>query len=106
MFFVLFFIIGAALMIGTLAECRIHRKQLEIESKQSDGAVNLYTVTYMRHITQCQDEFAAHHLAPPLFRFKKVIWDVETEKYSSVKESLMLILTHGKWNIEFIEAFI
>ncbi|MEK6920989.1 MAG: hypothetical protein AABX82_03845, partial [Nanoarchaeota archaeon] len=37
---------------------------------------------------------------------KKVLWDVETEKYSTVKESLDIYLeTWKKWNIEFIEAF-
>ena len=35
-----------------------------------------------------------------------MLWDVETEKYSSVKESLDSYLdTWKKWNSEFIEAF-
>jgi len=68
-----------------------------------------YTVTYMRHTSNLENaiQFASEHLAPPLsLDLKKVLWDVETEKYSSVKESLDIYLeTWKKWNIEFIEAF-
>jgi len=68
-----------------------------------------YTVTYMRHTSNLEKaiEFACQHLAPPLsLDLKKILWDVETEKYSSVKESLDSYLeTWKKWNTEFIEAF-
>lgn len=68
-----------------------------------------YVVTYMRHTSNLENsiEFAADHLAPPLsLDLKKVLWDVETEKYESVKESLDIYLqTWRKWNFEFIEAF-
>ena len=68
-----------------------------------------YTVTYMRHTSNLENaiQFASEHLAPPLsLDLKKVLWDVETEKYSSVKESLDIYLeTWKKRNIEFIEAF-
>ncbi len=68
-----------------------------------------YVVTYMRHTSNLElaIQFASDHLAPPLsLDLKKVIWDVETEKYESVKESLdMYLSTWRKWNMEFIEAF-
>lgn len=68
-----------------------------------------YVVTYMRHTPNLENAivFAADHLSPPLaLDLKKVLWDVETEKYSSVKESLDAYLeSWKKWNIEFIEAF-
>lgn len=67
-----------------------------------------YLVTYMRHTSNLENalEFAADHLRPPLaLDLKKVLWDVETEKYESVKESLDIYLeTWRKWNLEFIEA--
>lgn len=67
-----------------------------------------YLVTYMRHTSNLENalEFAAEHLRPPLaLDLKKVLWDVETEKYESVKESLDIYLeTWRKWNLEFIEA--
>jgi len=68
-----------------------------------------YVVTYMRHTSNMENalEFAADHLAPPLsLDLKKVLWDVETEKYESVKESLETYLeSWKKWNFEFIESF-
>src|SRR3989344_4305404 len=110
MFFVLFFIIGAALMIGPLGrmpESIANNWRLKASNQMVLSIFS--TVTYMRHTSNLEKaiEFAAHHLAPPLsLDLKKVIWDVETEKYSSVKESLDAYLdTWKKWNIEFIEAF-
>ncbi len=68
-----------------------------------------YVVTYMRHTSNLENaiEFASDHLAPPLsLDLKKVLWDIETEKYDSVKESLEAYLeTWRKWNIEYIESF-
>tara|TARA_Y100000310_G_scaffold281722_1_gene302374 strand:- start:10015 stop:12177 length:2163 start_codon:yes stop_codon:yes gene_type:complete len=68
-----------------------------------------YVVTYMRHTSNLENavEFAADHLAPPLsIDLKKVLWDVETEQYESVQESLDIYLrTWKKWNFEFIESF-
>ncbi len=68
-----------------------------------------YVVTYMRHTSNLENalEFAADHLAPPLsMDLKKVLWDVETNKYDSLKESVdMYLETWKKWNFEFIESF-
>jgi len=68
-----------------------------------------YVVTYMRHTSNLElaIEFASDHLSAPLsLDLKKVIWNVETEKYESVKEALdMYLETWRKWNLEFIEAF-
>jgi hypothetical protein len=68
-----------------------------------------YVVTYMRHTSNIERaiEFASEHLSPPLsLDLKKVLWDVETEKYESVKDSLESYLeTWKKWNMEFIESF-
>lgn len=67
-----------------------------------------YIVTYMRHTSNLElaIEFASNHLSGPLaLDLKKVLWDIETEKYSTLKESLdNYIEKWRKWNLEFIEA--
>jgi hypothetical protein len=67
-----------------------------------------YIVTYMRHTSNLElaIEFASNHLSGPLaLDLKKVLWDIETEKYSNLKESLENYLeSWRKWNLEFIEA--
>jgi len=69
----------------------------------------LYTVAYMKHTSNLEKAvaFASSHLQQPLaLDLKKVFWDVETGKYSSIKESLDAYLE--KWkdtNIEFVESF-
>ncbi|HIH38682.1 hypothetical protein J4460_04760 [Candidatus Woesearchaeota archaeon] len=68
-----------------------------------------YVVTYMRHTSNLElaIKFAGDHLNPPLsLDLKRVLWNIETEKYSTVTESLDAYL--GTWedfNREFIEAF-
>jgi Flp pilus assembly protein TadB len=68
-----------------------------------------YMVTYMRHTSNLERaiEFAADHLEPPLsLDFRKILWDVETERYSSIKESANAYLEKWKdWNKEFVESF-
>lgn len=67
-----------------------------------------YIVTYMRHTSNLELalEFAGNHLNGPLaLDLKKVIWDIETEKYATLQESLDNYLeTWRKWNIEYIES--
>lgn len=68
-----------------------------------------YIVTYMRHTSNLElaIEFASSHLAPPLsLDLKKIIWNVESGVFDSVKESLDAYLeSWRKWNLEFVEAF-
>jgi hypothetical protein len=67
-----------------------------------------YIVTYMRHTSNLElaVDFAAEHLSPPLsLDLKKVIWNIETQKYDSIKESLDNYL--ARWNttnMEFVES--
>ncbi|MCL6500491.1 MAG: hypothetical protein K6T16_00455 [Candidatus Pacearchaeota archaeon] len=69
----------------------------------------LYIVVYMRHTSNLERaiHFASQHLQPPLsLDLKKIFWDVETAKFSTIKDSLDAYLE--KWrehNLEFIEAF-
>jgi hypothetical protein len=67
-----------------------------------------YVVTYMRHTSNLElaVDFAAEHLTGPLsLDLKKVVWNIETGKYDSMKESLDAYLaTWRDSNMEFVES--
>lgn len=69
----------------------------------------LYTVIYMKHTSNLERaiNFVSQHVEAPLsLDLKKVLWDVETGKFSSVKDSLDSYLDFWKdTNIEFVESF-
>ncbi|MEM4230680.1 MAG: hypothetical protein QXF25_02295 [Candidatus Pacearchaeota archaeon] len=69
----------------------------------------LYVVAYMKHTSNLERavSFASTHLQPPLaLDLKKVFWDVETGKYSTIKESLDAYLDGWReTNLEFVESF-
>ncbi len=69
----------------------------------------LYIVVYMRHTPNLEKAvaFASQHLQPPLaLDLRKVFYDVEVGKFSSIKESLDNYLeTWRDYSTEFIEAF-
>lgn len=68
----------------------------------------LYIVIYMRHTSNLEKaiSFAAENLEEPLaLDFRKIFWDVEVKKYSTIKESLDSYLeTWREHSLEFIEA--
>lgn len=69
----------------------------------------LYIVVYMRHTPNLERAvaFASEHLEYPLaLDFKKVFYDVQVGKFSSIKDSLDNYLeTWRDYSIEFIESF-
>ena len=69
----------------------------------------LYIVIYMRHTSNLENaiKFAADHISDPLsLDLRKVFWDVETGKYSTLKESLDGYLAKWrKYNLEFVNSF-
>jgi Flp pilus assembly protein TadB len=69
----------------------------------------LYIVVYMRHTPNFEKaiSFASQHLQYPLaLDFKKVFYDVEIGRFSTLKDSLDNYLDIWKdYNIEFIESF-
>ena len=69
----------------------------------------LYVVMYMRHTSNLEHaiKFASDHIGDPLdLDFKKVFWDIETGKYSNIKQSLdAYLLKWRSYNLEFVEAF-
>jgi len=69
----------------------------------------LYIVAYMKHTSNMERAiaFAAEHLSPPLsLDFRKIFWDVETGRFSTIKESLDFYLESWREHSpEFIESF-
>ncbi|MEW5897299.1 MAG: hypothetical protein AB1668_06390 [Nanoarchaeota archaeon] len=109
-FFVLFFLIAGMLMIPALQKmpdfmANTWRMKASNQMIQSI----FYLVTYMRHTSNLERaiEFAADHLEPPLsLDFRKILWDVETEKYSTIRDSADAYLQMwGEWDKEFVESF-
>ncbi|PIZ51774.1 hypothetical protein COY27_02525 [Candidatus Woesearchaeota archaeon CG_4_10_14_0_2_um_filter_33_13] len=110
MFFVMFFLIAGLLMIPAISKLPSFMANTW-RMKASNQMVQsiFYLVTYMRHTSNLERaiEFAADHLDQPLsLDFRKILWDVETQKFSTIKDSAEAYLTVWKeWDKEFVEAF-
>ncbi|MEK6935844.1 MAG: hypothetical protein AABW67_03585 [Nanoarchaeota archaeon] len=69
----------------------------------------LYTVVYMKHTSNLERaiSFVAQHVEAPLaLDLKKVLWNVETGRFSSIKDSLDNYLeTWREYSMEFVESF-
>ena len=108
-FLVFFFLVGLALIKPLAKFPEYTANNWRMKASNQMVLCIFYIVTYMRHTSNLENAigFASEHLAPPLsLDLKKVLWDVETEKHASIKESLDSYLeTWKKWNLEFIEAF-
>ena len=109
-FFIFFFFIIGVSIIGPLAKLPMFfADNWRLKASNQMVLCIFYVVTYMRHTSNLENaiDFASEHLAPPLsLDMRKVLWDVETEKYESVKESLEAYLaTWKKYNMEFAESF-
>ncbi|HLC73046.1 MAG TPA: hypothetical protein VJH20_00245 [Candidatus Nanoarchaeia archaeon] len=69
----------------------------------------LYMVMYMRHTSNLEHaiKFAASHIQDPLsLDLRKIFWDVETEKFTNIKESLDNYLEGWReHNLEFVNSF-
>lgn len=69
----------------------------------------LYTVIYMKHTSNLERamSFVSQHVDVHLaLDLKKVLWDVETGRFTSIKDSLDFYLDFWKdTNIEFVESF-
>jgi len=109
-FFVLFFMSIGAIMIFPLQGLpKFFATTWRLKASNQMVLTVFYIVTYMRHTSNLElaIKFASDHIAPPLsLDLKKILWDVETEKYESIKESIDVYLESWReYNIEFIEAF-
>ena len=69
----------------------------------------LYIVIYMRHTSNLEHaiKFAGEHIGEPLaLDLRKILWDVETKKYSTIQEALDIYLDDWKdYNLAFVESF-
>ena len=109
-FFILFFLgIGVAVMFALQMYPNMLANTWRLNASNQMVLCVFYVVTYMRHTSNLERaiKFSADHLSGPLaLDLRKVLWDVEMEKYSSIKESLDNYLeSWRKWNMEFIESF-
>ena len=67
----------------------------------------IYMVIYMRTSPNLEGavKFTAEHLGEPLsLDFKKLLWDIETEKYTSMREAFSEYLEKWADNKPFVEA--
>ncbi len=68
----------------------------------------LYIVIYLQHTSNLERaiKFVAEHMSPPLsLDFYKILWDIETKKYTTITEALEdYIATWRGWDDEFIES--
>ncbi|MBW2977666.1 hypothetical protein KY331_02365 [Candidatus Woesearchaeota archaeon] len=110
MFFILIFLIAGVVGLSAFGKIPNYiANSWRMKTSNQMVLCTFYVVTFMRHTSNLEAalKFATEHLDPPLsLDIKKILWDVETEKYESVKESLDAYLeTWRKWNNEFVEAF-
>ncbi|MFT4297803.1 MAG: hypothetical protein ACMXX5_01290 [Candidatus Woesearchaeota archaeon] len=109
LFFLSFFMLSAiSIMIPLTKLPFIFANIWRLKSSKEIVLAIFYIVTYMRQNSNLEKaiEFASQHLSGPLaIELKKVLWDVEAEKYSTIKESLdMYMEKWRKTNNEFLES--
>jgi len=111
MFFFLFFFLfmGLAMMPALQKVPQFMANTWRMKSSNQMVQSIFYLVTYMRHTSNLERaiEFAADHLEAPLsLDFRKILWDVETEKYSNIRESADAYLEQWKeFDKELVESF-
>ncbi len=109
-FFVFFFFFVGLILIPVLQKVPSYLAN-SWRMKASNEMVQsvFYMVTYMRHTSNIERaiEFSSDHLDPPLsLDFRKILWDVENQRYSTIRDSAEAFLE--KWkdsNKEFVESF-
>lgn len=109
LFFVIFCLLaGLSLMIPLQKLPFILANRWRLRASNQMVLATFYIVTYMRHTSNLENaiNFAAEHLSPPLsLDLRKVMWDVETQKFDSMKASLDDYLLRWKdYNMEFVES--
>ncbi len=105
----LFLIVLSFLVLKVLSNYPIHlaQKRRLLASNQMVLCI-LYIVIYMRHTSNLEHaiKFSAEHVGNPLaLDLRKVFWDVETNKFSTIQESLDNYLEGWKdYNLAFVES--
>jgi len=109
LFFTAFFILFGLILMYILTQLPNYiANDWRIKASNQMVISVFYVVTYMRHTSNLEGaiKFASDYLSKPLsLDFKRMLWNVETGKYPSLKESLDAYLeSWRKWNMEFIES--
>lgn len=109
LFFILTIILALFVFYFSQAYPERLAKKWRLKASSQMVPAILYIVVYMRHTPNLEKAiaFAAEHLQPPLsLDFRKIFYDVEVGKYSSIKESLGAYLESWRgYSSEFIEGF-
>lgn len=103
------------ILAGVLAIGPVSKYPLRLASKMRLKASNqmvlciLYVVMYLRHTSNLEHaiKFAGSHISSPLnLDLRKVLWNAESGKFSTIKESLDHYLEQWRdYSLEFVEAF-
>lgn len=109
MFIMMFALIGSVIVFFSLNKVPIFLANTwRMKSSNQMVLAIFYIVTYMRHTSNLElaIDFAAEHLDPPFsLDMKKIVWDMETGKYSSLRQSLdSYMLKWEKLNPQFVES--
>ncbi len=109
-FLAVLFVIGALISLKYFTNYPIRlANQWRLQASNQMVLCILYLVIYMRHTSNFENaiKFAADHVKPPLsLDLRKIFWDVETGKFSTMKESLESYLSHWRdYNLEFVNSF-
>ncbi len=110
-FFIMLLVMVFSIFVFYYAYTTPKRLAMQWRLKASSQMVPaiLYVVIYMKHTSNFERAvaFAAEHLSAPLsLDFKKIFWDVEIGRFSSIKESVDYYLDKWKeYSMEFVESF-
>ena len=109
-FFIVVSLLSAAILMFPMRSYpKILASNFRMKASNEMVLCIFYLVTYMRHTSNLElaIKFASEHLTGPLaLDLKKALWDVETQKFKDIKESMDNYLEKWReYNIEFIEAF-
>ncbi len=109
-FLALFLIIMGIILLKPISNYPIHLAQKHrLQASNQMVLCILYIVIYMRHTSNLEHaiKFAGEHVGNPLaLDLRKIYWDVETNKYPTIQESLENYLAGWKdYNLAFVESF-
>ena len=109
-FFPLALVILGAVLVRPLTNIPIYlANRWRLKASNQMVLCILYIAMYMRHTSNLEHaiKFSAEHIQPPLsLDLRKIFWNIETGKYSNIKDSLNAYLEGWRhYNLEFINSF-
>jgi len=109
-FLAIILILGGVIALKPLSKYPIYlATKWRLQASNQMVLCILYIVMYMRHTSNLElaVKFAGEHIGSPLaLDLRKIVWDVETQKYSTIKKSIDVYLEGWKkYNLDFVESF-